>query len=257
MPAAVREVCGIAGFSVDDSDALDDAHVGLVDEEDVDVVDGKARDAADFANGGGHPRHRLFEDRAPFHDRNRIAGLDLLRVHVGPVTKADAGYVKRFDVRAVRVKARGQEAAIAVIRAFDHHRARPVAEEHGAVPILRIQGSLGFRDFAILEADGDVPAVLPRHERGMDIGPDQEQPLVFATADQRIREVQPVQKAGALLADVERRDIAEPHLGLHDRAIAWEEVVGGHRGEDQRVDVARAATRGCKGGLRGNHPQVG
>src|SRR5581483_870046 len=82
--------------------------------------------------------------------------------------------------------------------------------------------------------------ILPRHVPRVDLGADEQKPLGLARAQERVGDLEPVDEAGALLADVERRDVAEPELVLHQHAAAGELIVGRHGGEDHVVDVGGA-----------------
>ncbi len=57
-------------------------------------------------------------------------------------------------------------------------------------------------------------------------------------ADERIRDLQPREEAGALHADVERVSRLEPELLREEAAVSREVMVGRHRGEDDEIQVA-------------------
>ena len=98
----------------------------------------------------------------------------------------------------------------------DHHRAGAVAEQH--------------RDVA--------PAGRHVEPGRVDLGADHQDVLVLPGADERVGDRQAVDEAGALLADVEARDLAQPELALGEHARAGEHVVRRQRRVDQHVDVA-------------------
>ncbi len=171
--------------------------------------------------------------------------------------EADAARVERIDARAVGVELRGEEPAIAVVRRLNDDGARSVAEEHDAVANARVSLALLGRDFAILESDGCVPAVLPRHERSVHIAADEKDARVLSAANERVGEVEAVEKSGTLLADVEGwQRLAKAHLRLDDWPVAGEEIVGRHRGEDQRIDVVMRPSRGLERPLGGHDAEV-
>jgi hypothetical protein len=89
------------------------------------------------------------------------------------------------------------------------------------------------------------------------VAADQQNPFVLAALHQRVGEIETVQKARALLADVEGRDrLGEAHLRLQQRAVSGEVKVGRHRGEDDRVDVRGGLSRRGHRLFRGEHPQL-
>jgi len=90
----------------------------------------------------------------------------------------------------------------------------------------------------------------------MDLGADQQQRACLAGLEQRIRNLQSVDEAGALLADVERGDVPDAQLVLEDAAAAGEVVVRRHGGEDDVVDLFLRDAGVRERFLRGAHAQI-
>ena len=92
----------------------------------------------------------------------------------------------------------------------------------------------------------------------MYVSADQQDAVVFAAADERVRQIEAVEKSGALLADVESRQrLAKSHLRLHYRTVAGKKVIGRHGGEDQGVNVVARSSGGLQRALRRDHAEIG
>ncbi len=171
--------------------------------------------------------------------------------------QAGAGDVELLVVGAVGVKD-VVEKAPPVLGRLEHHRRPRVSEEHGQVAEPRVPGALlgGGRDGAptihVLELRPG-----PGHEAAVDLRPHEEHGLRETRADVGVHELQAVEEAGALLADVEAGDGPQAELGLEDAAAPGEVVVGSHGGEDHEVDLFGGHLRVREGLAGRGHPQVG
>ena len=236
---------------------LVDPLVGLVHEHHLEVGHADAVALQDLLRrlhhaGGGH-----LEDVAPVHDRDVLTARELAGVGVGPVLEAGARHVELLVVGAVRVEVVVEHAPLAVLR-LDHDRGRRVAEEHGQVPELRVPGVLlgGGRNVALAVHVLEL-GLRPGHEAAVHLGPHEEHGPGEAGADVGVRELEAVEEAAALLADVEAGDGPEAELRLEKAAAPGEEVVGGHGGEDHEVDFLGPHLRVLERLLGRRHPEVG
>jgi hypothetical protein len=80
--------------------------------------------------------------------------------------------------------------------------------------------------------------------RGVDLGADEEDPLVHAGTHPGVCHGEPVEEAAALVPHVERGDAGQAELVAEEAARAGEVVVRRERREDDRVDVLLAREAG-------------
>ena len=150
------------------------------------------------------------------------------------------------------------DAAGLALHRLHHHGRRAVAEEHDQV-------AEAVRPLALLGSGGRVAAPVevlelrlrPGHEAGVDLRPHEEHGLGQAGADVGVGELQAVEEAAALLADVEAGHVAQAELRLQQGAAAGEEVVGGHGGEDHEVHLVLRHPRVLEGLAGGGDAEVG
>ncbi len=87
-------------------------------------------------------------------------------------------------------------------------------------------------------AEHHVPHGLgPRHEAGVDLGTDEEDPVVRPRADERVGRLEAGEESGALHPDVEGVGRRHPEPRREEAAASREVVVRRHRREDDEVDV--------------------
>ena len=107
-------------------------------------------------------------------------------------------------------------------------------------------------------SEHDVPHGLgPRHEPAVHFGPDEEDAVVHARADEGVGRLQAGQEARALHPDVERVRRLQPEVARDEAAVAREVMVGGHRRRDDEVDVGGGEPRVEERGLGGLHADLG
>src|SRR5919109_148152 len=94
---------------------LDDADVGLMGDEQVDVVDRAARALERLAAGADHAAHRVAVDLAAFHAQDARVALR----------------VEEVGLLAVGAQHEAADAQFEVLAARDDHGAGAVAEDHG------------------------------------------------------------------------------------------------------------------------------
>ncbi len=146
--------------------------------------------------------------------------------------------------------------AVAPVVGFEHERPRPVAEEHGAVPVRGAPGAafLGRRPAGVAEENRPV-RLAPREERGVTLRSDQQDAPGGAGADERVADLEARQKPRALHADVDRVRRLEPERASQKAAAARKVVVRRHRREHDEVEVLGAQARVLQGVPRGGQGQ--
>ena len=112
-----------------------------------------------------------------------------------------------------------------VLRGLEHHGAGAVAEDHAHVPAAR--GEVQTEGVLLAADHKDVP--------------------VHPAPDELVGHAQGVDEAAALVADVQRTDLAHLHGPLQEHAASREVVVGAQRGEDDEVDLLRRGARPLDG----------
>ena len=167
------------------AECVDDALVGLVRHEPVDVGGGIAGGAERILDHVGDHRHRVLEHRSPFHAQ--VA--DGLR-RGRPAIDVELGLVP-----AVGAQMRGQHAAIVaaagLLLRLHHDGAGAVAEQH---------------------AGGAVVPIEDARER---LRADHQRALVGPRAQQAVGDRKPVHEAGAHRLQVERGAARDAEPGLH------------------------------------------
>ena len=100
---------------------LDDAHVGLVGDEEVDVVDGLAGARERLAGGRGHAPHGVAVDVGALHAQHALVALG----------------VEQIGLRAVGAQHEAADAELELAARHDHG-AGAVAEEHGRRAVVMV-----------------------------------------------------------------------------------------------------------------------
>src|SRR4029453_16002377 len=132
---------------------------------------------------------------------------------IGTVLEAGPGHVQFYVVGPGAVQLVVDDAARAVLRGLQHHGRAGVAEQHHQVTEARVPLELLRRGRDVRHAARVVEVrARPGHEADVHLRAHQQHGLGHARPDLRVGELQPVEEAGALLADVEAG--TAPRAGL-------------------------------------------
>ena len=189
---------------------FDDPNVGLVWNEQVDVLAGETRAIEGAVAGFGHRAHGVLEHFAAGHLHVRRAILEHL------VTErrrgAAGGAPEQLRQRTIAAHEGRQDAARAITAAHDRG-ARTVAEEHCGA------------------------AILPIDDRAHLLGAHDERRLDGAGRNQSFRDGQPVQPPATGGRHVEGRGARRTKGRLHVDGGGRQQPVRRGRGDDDRVDL--------------------
>ena len=203
---------------------IDDALVGLVRHEPVDVGSrGPGRTKGILDHVGDH-RHGVLEHRAAFHaqEANRFG-------RGRPAIDIELGFVP-----AVRTKVRGEHTTVVatagLLLRLHHHRTGAVAEQHTG------------------------GAVFPIEDARERLGPDHQCALIGTGAQQRVGDRDGIDEARTHRLKIESSSAGDAKPCLHRHSRRREGVVGRRsRQHDQinrlRVDMGRCER--CLGGMNG------
>src|SRR3989449_995969 len=211
-------------------DHFDDAAIRLVRHQQFYVARREPVGLQCELHGLGHEHRGELEHLAPVHHRPVLALPQHLFAHVGVVRQTGAVDPQLFRMTAVGEEMHGEDAAPRVFGGAEHHRARAVAEQDRRVP-----------------AAGRLVEPARVH-----LGADQEDAPVGTGADPGVGHGEAVQEAAALVAHVDRRDVADAQLALEEDAVAGLEMVGGAGTVDDAVEVVGLQAglgQGLAGGL--------
>jgi hypothetical protein len=165
-----------------------------------------------------------------------------------------AGHPDLIGRAAIGVVGRAEEAVARVgALAHDEH-AGAVAEEHGGAAVLGRELVLLRCDLSIALSEQHVPRV--RHEARVRLRTDDEHGLGRTGADEAIGQLHAERHRRALLPDVERGHARDAELGAEERARAGEDMLGGHRREDDVVDLGGVDVRRREGLARRGHREI-
>ena len=221
-PGWIRPSCVAGVFDVRDDpvhrhlhrlgDGLDDAHVGLVGDEPVDVGGAEPRVRDRLGGDAGHVADGVLEDRVAVHLQEAPArGERLGRRGEGGAAGLDA---EQGGEGAVGPGGGGEDAVLgAALGALDDDRAGAVAEE---------------------DAGG---AVGPVGDGAHLLGADDQDAARGAGKDVLAGDVQRVEKAGAGGGQVEAGGVREAELVLHEAGGGGKRRVGRDGGQDEQVDL--------------------
>jgi hypothetical protein len=149
------------------------------------------------------------------------------------------------------------DAAVGALGALHHHRAGAVPEQHGAVAEQGVPVVLLLADRPVGVAHRHVPALtVPGLEAAVDLGAHHQHPPVLPGADYGIGELQCVEEASALLADVEAGNRGEAELSLQKGGRTRDVIVRGHGGQDQVIDGVEGAAGALDRLAGGGHRDV-
>src|SRR5256712_13719169 len=211
-------------------DHLDDAEIRLVRHQQFHVARREPVGLERELHRLWHEHRGELEHLAPVHHRPVLTLLQHLLAHVRVVRQAGAVDPQLFGMTAVGEEMHREDAAPRVLGGAEHHRARAVAEQDRRVP----------------------PAARLVEPARVHPGTDPEDAPGGTRADPSVGHGEGGQEAAALVAHVDRRDVADAQLALKEDAVAGLEMVGGAGTVDDAVEVAGLQAglgQGLAGGL--------
>ena len=207
---------------------LDDAQVGLVRDQPVQLVAIQAVRAQGFVDHRIQRLHRMLEDLVAGH-QHAHAGVLLLGLEADRDTHR---IPQQFLLAAVGVHVGAEDAGLRI--GLEHHRAGAVAEQHAGA------------------------AIVPVQHPGQGLGADHQRGLRRTGADELVGDGQRVDEAGAGRVDVEGRAAGGAQLVLQQAGRGREDQVRRGGAEHDQVEVSGAdagrfhrAHRGVVGEVRG------
>src|SRR5450830_2129599 len=190
---------------------LDDADVGLVRHEQVDVCHGQPGVAEHLLARDDHRARGELEDLAARH----VHGV-LVQAHRLVARRLAAAAGRHVEIRrAAAVVAQVEAEDAAVVGGLHEHGASAVAEEHAGA------------------------AVLPVDHLAEHLGADNEDVLVDVGRDEGRGDGEAVDEAGAAGLHVEGAGLGGADLVGDDRRRGRRDVVGRDRGDDDQVELGR------------------
>src|SRR5450756_313754 len=190
---------------------LDDADVGLVRHEQVDVFHGQPGVAEHLLARADHRARGELEDLAARH----VHGV-LVQAHRLVARRLAAAAGRHVEIRrAAAVVAQVEAEDAAVVGGLHEHGAGAVAEEHAGA------------------------AVLPVDHLAEHLGADNEDVLVDVGRNEGRGDGEAVDEAGAAGLHVEGAGLGGADLVGDDRRRGRHDVVGRDRGDDDQVELAR------------------
>jgi len=185
-----------------------------------------------------HEGHRQCVDLPSLDDRGDVARVIHFRGKVRPEGATAGLGPQPLGLVAIGVEQAVDDAPIGVVSRLYHHRAGAVAEENETVAGLGVLLELLGRYSPIDLPQHRFPGLIrPRNQRCVHLRSDDQYFAMLTGADQGVGKLQRIHETGALLADIEARDVFEAELALQERCRTGEVVVRCHGCEHQIIDV--------------------
>jgi len=186
-----------------------------VGDEKLDLIEGESVEGQGLFDHLGHLRDRHPEDLSASHLHPCDAFIDHLVRYVGLLTDVPDVKLQCIRVTAVRVKVRGEDAALRVFRWPDDYSACAVSEKNGHVSAF----------FCIAEGTR------------MHLGAHHEDPFVHPDSDKCIRHGKAVDESTALVSDVEAPHFGHPEFLLEIAGRSREVMVRAQCGKNDEVQL--------------------